>query len=53
MELGGLMPCNVVVRQVEPGVQAVYRRYKVTAPELDPGVEADSSNAQNTFGNTF
>ncbi|WP_318566857.1 DUF302 domain-containing protein [Salinigranum marinum] len=23
-ELGGLMPCNVIVRQTEPGVQEVY-----------------------------
>ena len=32
---------------------SMYRRYKMTAPGLDPGVEADNSNAQNTFQNTF
>jgi len=34
MELGGLMPCNVVVRQVEPGVQAVYHLSIMRAARL-------------------
>jgi len=34
MELGGLMPCNVVVWQVEPGVQAVYHLSIMRAARL-------------------
>jgi uncharacterized protein (DUF302 family) len=34
MELGGLMPCNVVVWQAEPGVQEVYHLSIMKAARL-------------------
>jgi len=51
MELGGLMPCNVVVWEEEPGVQQVYHLSIMRAGRL-LGIAPDSEEWADLVSDT-